>query len=227
MRHLRVYLRKSILFADYDDADLYNLLGELNYRISTFSDGQTVAVEGAPCSHLGIILTGEAQVQKIHQAGHLLTVDRLRPGSVFGEAVIFSQRRKYPATIVASDRDTAIMFIRNREIVRLCSTEPQFIRIFLSVLSNKILMLNRKIESLSHRSIRHRVIGFLLEEYRRQKTTRLTLSLTRREMAEQLGIPRPSLSRELVNMRDEGLIDFNRNSVQLNCPEALEDSLFG
>ncbi len=226
MRHLRTHLRNSRLFRNYDDGDLHHLLENLQYRIATFDRGQTVAIEGAPCSHLGIVLTGEVQVQKIYGSGSILTMDRLSCGSVFGEVTIFSHQRQYPATITASARDVAIMFIRAGEIVHMCSAQPQFMENFLGLLSDKILMLNRKVENLSYRTIRQKVAGFLLDEHRKQKSLQLRLTLSRREMAEELGIPRPSLSRELGNMKEEGLIDFNRSAVRINCTDALEENLF-
>ncbi len=225
MRHLRVHLRKSKLFKDYGDEDLYHLLQHLRYRVSTFAEGQTVALEGAPCSHLGIVLTGEVQVQKISESGNTLIVDRLPPGSTFGEVIIFSQQLQYPATITASDQETAIMFIAAGEIVNLCRTDPKFMERFLGLLSDKILMLNRKIEGMSRRTIRQKVAGFLLDEYRKQKRLHLDLDLTRKDMADHLGIPRPSLSRELGNMKDEGLIDFHRSTMKIHCIDALEACL--
>ena len=226
MRHLRIHLRKSELFKDYKDESLYQLLERLHYRISTFSEAQTVALEGTPCSHLGIILTGEVQVQKISESGNILIVDRLPPGSIFGEVIIFSQQIQYPATITASDHETSIMFIAAGEIVNLCRADPQFMERFLGLLSDKILMLNRKIESMSRRTIRQKVAGFLLDEYQEQKRLQLDLDLTRKEMADHLGIPRPSLSRELGNMKDEGIIDFHRNTMKIHCIDTLEACLF-
>jgi CRP-like cAMP-binding protein len=48
------------------------------------------------------------------------------------------------------------------------------------------------------------------------------MSVSRREMAEQFGIPRPSLSRELVSMKKDGLIDFDRQTITILDMEALE-----
>jgi CRP-like cAMP-binding protein len=51
------------------------------------------------------------------------------------------------------------------------------------------------------------------------------MPVSRREMAEQFGIPRPSLSRELISMKHDGLVDFDRKTITIQDMEALEDLL--
>jgi len=65
-----------------------------------------------------------------------------------------------------------------------------------------------------------------MDEYQKQKSKEIILPLSRKEMAEYLGVQRPSLSREFINMKDEGLIDFERNNVTLLDIPAIEDYLF-
>lgn len=67
--------------------------------------------------------------------------------------------------------------------------------------------------------------NLLIEEYDIQRNLFLMLPYSRSEMAELLGIPRPSLSRELVNMQNDGIIEFNRNIIKLLDIEALENLL--
>ena len=65
----------------------------------------------------------------------------------------------------------------------------------------------------------------LLEEYNKIGSLNLKLNISRKEMAELLGVPRPSLSREMIKMKEEGLIDFNKNVIKILDEEALEDVL--
>ena len=65
----------------------------------------------------------------------------------------------------------------------------------------------------------------LLDEYKKQNSLFLTFSYTRKKMAEMLDVPRPSLSRELINMRNEGIIDFDKNVIKIIDLDLLEDCL--
>ena len=92
-------------------------------------------------------------------------------------------------------------------------------------LSNKILMLNKKITLLSYKSIREKVAYFILTQYKIHKSNILVLKMTKKEIAENLGIPRPSFSRELINMKEDNIIDFNKNEITIIDIDALENIL--
>jgi CRP-like cAMP-binding protein len=96
----------------------------------------------------------------------------------------------------------------------------------MSLLSNKILMLNKKLKNISYETLRQKIASYILDEYSHQKKLDIILNYTRKEMAEQLGIPRPSLSRELVNMKKDNLIDFSKNHIIIKNVNNLEKLLF-
>jgi CRP-like cAMP-binding protein len=92
---------------------------------------------------------------------------------------------------------------------------------FLELLSNKLLILNKKVKMLSLESIRKKIENFLMEEYKKQGSNIIKVSLSRKEMAEHMGIQRPSLSRELIKMREAGIINFNREVIIIKDMAAL------
>ena len=51
------------------------------------------------------------------------------------------------------------------------------------------------------------------------------MPLSRLKMSEHLGIQRPSLSRELSRMREEGIIEFDKEFIVLKDLEALNNLL--
>jgi CRP-like cAMP-binding protein len=107
----------------------------------------------------------------------------------------------------------------------MCSAYPKVLNNFMQLLSSKILLLNRKIKELSFETLRQKISNYLLSQYEIQKTKALILPMSRKSFAEHLGVQRPSLSRELVNMKADGLIDFNKSLVQIKDLEGLEDIL--
>lgn len=70
-----------------------------------------------------------------------------------------------------------------------------------------------------------KITNIILLEFGRQKSQYIVLPYSRKKMAELLNIPRPSLSRELVNMREEGLIDFYKNKIKILDLKKLEKIL--
>lgn len=212
------------LFKGMSLKEIEDILNTVDYKIKFFKKDQLIAVEGEACLSIGIILEGRVEIKKIFASGRSITVTALKKGNIFGEVIIFSDTKKYPSTIV-SFTETKVMFISKDDILKFCNSNYQFLFNFISLLSNRILMLNEKITIISQKSIRQKLSLFLLEEYKKNKSLILELPLSRKDLAEYLGIPRPSLSREMRNMKNEGIIDFKKNTIKIINLSALESFL--
>ena len=230
MNKLVENLKHCILFKGLNSEELQNLIVSINYSISDNCKNCfecstcIVALEGDTCNALGIILEGELEVQKHYASGKVVTLAKLNIGNTFGEAIAFSETNIYPATIVSS-KGSIILYISKRDIIAMCSSYPVVLNNFMQLLSSKILLLNRKIKELSFETLRQKISSYLLYQYETQKSLSLKLSMSRKDLAQHLGVQRPSLSREFANMKDDGLIDFNKNLVQIKDLEAIEDIL--
>lgn len=210
---------------NFPENEIKSFLEKVNYTFLSYSKGEIIAIEESNCSKIGIITGGTVEVQKIFSSGKVITIGSLKVSDIFGEVIIFSNRNTYPATITASS-NADVMFISKEDILKLCNLFPVFLNNFMSLLSNKILMLNKKLKNISYETLRQKIASYILDEYSHQKKLDIILNYTRKEMAEQLGIPRPSLSRELVNMKKDNLIDFSKNHIIIKNVNNLEKLLF-
>jgi CRP-like cAMP-binding protein len=89
------------------------------------------------------------------------------------------------------------------------------------IVSERAIALSRKVEYLSIKSIRGKISTYLLEQYKKAGKAIFMLPMNRNEMADFLNVSRPSLSREMCKMRDEGIIDFHRASILVKDVRAL------
>ncbi|MCJ7688094.1 MAG: Crp/Fnr family transcriptional regulator [Clostridiaceae bacterium] len=230
MNNLMDHLKHCVLFKDLTDEELKNSLANINCSIYDNCKncdecrGCIIALEGDKCDSLGIVIQGELEVQKHYASGKVVTLAKLNKGKTFGEAVVFSETNIYPSTIVKS-KGSIILYISKKDILTMCSTYPRVLNNFMQLLSSKILLLNRKIKELSFETLRQKISNYLLTQYEIQKTLDLVLPVSRNDLAEYLGVQRPSLSRELVNMKNDGLIDFNKNLFHIKDLEGIEDIL--
>jgi CRP-like cAMP-binding protein len=92
----------------------------------------------------------------------------------------------------------------------------------MKVISDKSLMLNKKVEYLSIKSIRGKICTYLLEQSEITKGNNIILPLKRNELADFLNVSRPSMSREMCQMRDEGIIDFHLSTFRIKDIDALK-----
>ena len=218
------HLVQCVLFKSLSESEIQNILKSVPYIIKNYEKNEVIAVEDDECNSLGIILDGNIEIHKPFPSGKVVTINHFKAGNIFGEALVFSGKHLYPATIISSD-NSKIMYIDREDIVNMMTLDSRIIHNFMGVLSNRILMLNNRITNLSYDTLRKKITNILLLEYNRQKSPYLTLPYSRKKMAELLNITRPSLSRELVNMKEEGIIDFYKNKIKILDLKKLEDSL--
>ena len=83
----------------------------------------------------------------------------------------------------------------------------------LKILAQKNLMLNQKIEVLSKRTTREKLLCFF--DLQRGGCKQFTLPFNREQLAKYLCVDRSAMSNELCKMRDDGLIRFEKNRIQV------------
>ncbi|BCZ45152.1 cAMP-binding protein [Clostridium gelidum] len=218
-------LQGNEFFNNHTDEEIEKLISSIGYSVKAYRKGEVIANEEDVCNNLGFVLDGAIEIQRIYLSGKQITLKRLSNGDVFGEALIFSKKSKYPSTVIAFN-DCNILYISRSDILKLCTMDERVLGNFMSALSNKILMLNSKIKSIAFKSIKHKVINYILEQAKAQKSETINLKESKEEIASAMGIPRPSLSRELMNLRDLNYIEFDRNVIKILKIEELEEELF-
>ena len=218
-------IKKNQLFIGLSDENIKNVLKEIKYYIKTYSKGEIIANEDDECKSLSLVLSGTVEIQRLYSNGKYIVLSRIFEGDVFGEALVFSKSKTYPATVIALS-ECKVLFINKSDVLKICSNEEKILENFISLLSDKVFILNSKIKSISFKSIRQKVINYILNEVKEQKSNSIILKNTKEEIASLLGIPRPSLSRELINLRDMNYIEFNRKKITILDIESLEEELF-
>lgn len=217
-------LSKSVLFRSIDLEIIQNLLNSIIYTIVDYNTNDIIAIEGDDCARLAIILSGSVEIHKPFPSGKVVTISHFKSGNVFGEAILFSGKHIYPANVISSSK-SKVMYIDKSQIIKLITLNDIVLNNFLSVLSNRILMLNNRLTNLSLDTVRKKIANTILMEYAEQKQNLISLPFCRRKMAEMLNIPRPSLSRELAKMKVDGIINYRKNLIEILDMDLLEASL--
>lgn len=217
-------LRKNMLFRNKTEQEITDILARINPSVGSYSRNEQIVREGEPADRMGIVITGIVEVQKMYSTGKVVTVSRFSTGSTFGEAVIFSKTNVYPATVIAAESASILMFAK-KELLALFALDTEIMALFMQNMSERLVLLNQRIEILSLGTLRQRIAHFLLKEMKQQKTERIRIPFNKRVWAEHLNSARPSLSRELCYMRDQGWIAFDDATVDILKVGELEGLL--
>lgn len=214
------------LFRGIERFGIESMLNCLKPRVGCYKRGDFIVKGGDSCESVGIVLKGTATVSKENAAGNRIVMTLLKQGDIFGELVAFSSVMTWPATVQAQDACEVLFLPRGKivgECEKICSWHRILIQNFLRVISERAMMLNKKVEYLTIKSIRGKICTYFLEHYKRSGNKKLVLPLNRNELAEFLNVSRPSMSREMGKMRDEGVIDFHLTSIEILDLQAIKD----
>jgi len=217
-------LQTCLFFRGKTAEEISALLWRIPYQTRACRKNELIVTEGDPADRVGIVLEGQVEVQKIHPAGRSMTIARLGPGQTFGEAVLFSRAAVFPATVIAGDA-CAVLFIGRDPLLKLFAADAGILTRYMENMSERLVLLNRKIEVLSLGSLRQRIAYDLLKLAREQESSVVTLPYNKRIWAEHLNAARPSLSRELGLMQTKGLIAFTGSTFTLTDRQGLEELL--
>lgn len=215
-------LQSCLLFRGKSAEELELLLHKIIYTVTAYQKNKLIFAEGDTADRIGIILSGRVEVQKTHPTGSSVTIAHLSAGQTIGEAVLFRKENLVPATVTATG-PCQIMFISKHELLRLFSADTDILTRFIENLSERLVLVNRKIEILSAGPLRRRMIYFLLEQAVQQASGQIRLPFSRKEWAEHLNTARPSLSREMGYLRDMGWIEFKGSHITLLNREAMHE----
>lgn len=207
-------LKLNILFQDFAPQELSDLLTNNSHSIVQYKKNNIIHFESEKCRTMDLILQGEIIIQRIDEKGNVLTVAEFSEGDSIGGNLLFSHHPFYPMSVFTKT-DVTILQLKKDLILQLCQHNRGFLLEFLTCVSDKAAVLSNKIKSISLKSIRESIIDFLNYEYHLQKSSKIKLSLTKKELAEKLGIQRTSLSRELSKMRKDGLISYDARTITI------------
>lgn len=218
-------LKKCELFEGFDDNQLEAMLQCFDPKLYSYEKGDFIVLAGDRYHGIGIITEGSALITKENAAGNRIMLGGAAEGELFGEVIAFSGREAWPASVQAQTACKAI-FLENNAIIsqcsQACSFHTQLIKNLLRIVSVKAVMLNRKVEYLSLKSINSKIASLLLEYREKTGGNTFRLPMNRNEMADFLNISRPSMSREMGIMRDRGIIDFQKEAVKILDVEGLK-----
>lgn len=211
-------LKKTPLFASLMDQDIHSMLECLGATEKIFEKNQTILLSGQPVEFVGIVLCGEITIEKEDIMGNHSIIAHIPAPGLFAEAFACAGIMESPVTVRAATKST-VLFLKFKQIISTCPTScayhNQLIENMMKVLAAKNIVLNQKIDVLSQRSVRERILTYLLNIAQQNHSKQFSIPFSRAQMADYLSVDRSAMSRELSKMQEEGLIKYQKNEFHL------------
>lgn len=178
-----------------------------------YEKGMVVYNEHDLCDRLGLIHSGELKLIHYTLNGDERVLATLKKGDVFGDFLINSITPFYPGDLVVS-KVCELSFLEKDKLNHLLKTNDLFRHFYLSQLSYKALMLNQHNKILMQPNLEEKIAMWLSYESLSSQNIKIKIS-SKEELANYFNVARPSLSRTLSNMKEKGLIEYDRHYIYL------------
>lgn len=211
-------LQKSPLFAGLKPEEIKSVLTCLSAAEQTYQKGEYIFENGQKITSMGLVLSGSVHILRDDFWGVRNIIGEAAAGDLFGEAYACAFREKLEVEVVAAE-SCSVLFLNVGRVLSTCSAACEFhgrlIRNLLSVLAGKNLMLTGKIDHISKRTTREKLLSYLSAVSEQSGSSAFEIPYNRQQMADYLCVDRSAMSNELSRMQKEGLLAFHKNSFRL------------
>lgn len=211
-------LRRCRLFDGIADGQLEKMLSCFGATMRTFKKNQMILAEGDAVGEIGVILSGVAQIIRVDYYGNRSIVTELKPAQMFGEAFACAEIKQSPVNVIAAE-DCGVMFVDILRMLHLCGNACEFhnqmIFNLMRVVATKNIILNQKLEIISKRTTREKLMTYLMLQAKQNGCNRFTVPFDRRELADFLEVDRSGLSAEIGKLRREGVLECRKSDFTL------------
>lgn len=178
--------------------------------------GESLFTAGNPTRFFGLTIEGSLHIVKHTYEGNMVLVAELERGDIFAESFAFSS---LPLTVSVHAASAARVFLIDS--CRLLSGEecpfrPLLLENMLRIFSRKNMFLTARIEHLSKRTLRERLLSYLGDMAEKAGSLSFSIPFDRQGLADYLAADRSALSAVLGRLRDEGVLSFYKNRFTLN-----------
>lgn len=211
------YLKNSVLFSGLSDLEIEEFLDHVKVEVKEYEKDEFIFQEWEKPKKIFILASGRVLICKNHSVDKRTIIAQInKPSDMFGEVYAYMQADQYDCYTLATTKSTVLLLdahFVNFEMKKLPNCFFKVMKNLLTIFAQKAYFLNQKVKALSNTTLRARVIKMLLQY--KVDEDHCVLTMTREELADSINIARPSLSRELGLLQEEGLIEVNGKKVKL------------
>lgn len=216
MEDLKIFL-SSPIFNRLTSDELTQIQSSSAMRKKSYKKGTTIFHMGDVIRELGIVVMGSAIIESIDLWGNKSILNFIAEGEVFAETYAICHAPLMVDVVAAEESE--ILFLNTDMLMNSKSTEKiwhdKILQNMLNISMHKNLALSSRIFCTSSKSIRGRLLTYFTNMSVKEGATTFQIPFDRQQLADYLNVDRSALSKELGHMRDEGMIEFYKNTFRI------------
>lgn len=207
---------KSELFKNFSKQEIEQLLNSNFIYQKSYKKHQYVYKSGNTTDTFGLILKGKVRLEITNYWGSRIILSNRNKFQIIAESYAISGEKLIIDVIASEDCD--ILFIKINEILQHKDNiyYDKLIKNLLILLANDNYSLSQKLIQSSFKKIRQKISVYLSSIALKEETNEFYIPYNRQELADYLNVDRSALSKELMKMKQERLLDYNKNHFSLH-----------
>ncbi len=209
-------LKHNAMFANFSDSEIEQLLKALQAHRVKYQKQEQIIQPQQVLQEFGVVLRGSIYVYDLDYEGNTLLLAKFSQNEVFAET--FSIAKEVATVYVASNEDSEIVWLNYHALLASTieqSLKARFTQQLLIRFANKNLFLTSRLNHLSKKTIRDKLLSYLLEESAKQKSNVVRIPFDRQKLADYLSVDRSALSYVLSQLHKEGILSYHKNEFTL------------
>ena len=189
----------------------------LDFRTDEYKKGDIILGVGSIVTDIGLVLSGSVRIEYTDLWGNKSILGITSAGGVFAESYACIPNEPMMVDAVANE-DCRILSISVPKLFTpcpACGSQNRLIQNLVMISAEKNLQLSRRSMHTSPKTIRGRLFSYFSQQVSTQGSSKIVIPFDRQQLADYLNLDRSALSKELGKMRDDGLIEFNRNIFEI------------
>lgn len=207
---------KYDIFANFSEKEKRKVMSIIGAKDLFYKKDQTITYALKNRYLIGVIVSGEANMIRYDYTGERTIVEEMVAGDIFSD--MFVSNHASELAVIAT-KDANVIFISYDELIKKCETSQYALMILdnlFNVMSKKIIKRNERIELLTARSIRNKLLAYFELEAKKNNSKSFNLNYSYTDLADYLAIDRSAMMRELKNLKEDRLIkDVNKKITLL------------
>lgn len=211
-------VKDAMIFRGMSEKEIQRALEHLSVVEKNYSKGSLILSAGSVTDMMGLVLEGSVTIENNDIWGNKTILSHVDRNQFFAETYGLLADEPLLVDVMANE-DCRILFLRigslRSNLTEKALWNAKLIANLLTISAQKNLTLSTRSVHISPKTIRERVIAYLNSVSIRKGKTRFDIPFDRQQMADYLNVDRTALSKELSRMKDDGLIDYHKNSFVL------------
>lgn len=190
------------------------LMADHQLFLRNYSKGSTIYHQRDRCKTLDIVLSGGFVAYALSENGSERTMFEFSKGQMLGANLLFGDNHTYPLSIYCMS-DAQLLHVTQKAVSDFLHN-CDFAKAFIGILSNNSQRLNRKMTMVAQKTLRENLLEYFRQQSILQGSDTIVLPISKKQLADYLGVQRPSLFRALKNLKDEGVVEVSNRAVRLH-----------